>query len=153
MELIFSFAPPLILLITGYVVGKSIEKKHFKLLISGEESNPEMILMTVEDFPDEWEVRECGVTIGSVVISLDYYKRVLSTVRAVFGGSLKEYEPLLARARREALLRMKNEAVARGYDHVVNIRLETARLASSRGDGKRTAGVEIVAYGTGLKLA
>lgn len=152
MEVLFSVGGPLVLLITGYVVGKSLEKKHFKLLMAGEESNPEVILMTVEDYPEEWEVRECGVIIGSVVISLDYYKRVVSIVRALIGGSLREYEPLLARARREALLRMKNEAVGRGYDHVVNVRLETARLASSRGEGKGTVGVEIVAYGTGLKL-
>ena len=70
----------------------------------------------------------------------------------LFGGRVKSYESLLDRARREALLRMKEEAVARGYAAVINVRLETTRMASSRRKGKATAGVEILAFGTGLEL-
>jgi uncharacterized protein YbjQ (UPF0145 family) len=88
-----------------------------------------------------------------VVVSHDYYRRVVGVLRKVVGGRLKVYEPLLARARREALLRMMNNARAQGFHHVVNVRLETARLANSRRGGKGTAGVEVVAYGTALELA
>jgi hypothetical protein len=35
----------------------------------------------------------------------------------------------------------------------VNVRLETSRLASARGNGEGTAGVEMLAFGTALKLA
>lgn len=62
------------------------------------------------------------------------------------------HEPLLDRARREAMLRMTEEARSQGYDAVYNVRLETSRLASSRGDGKGTAGIEMLAYGTAVKF-
>ena len=39
-----------------------------------------------------------------------------------------------------------------GYDAVVNVRLETTRMANARRGGQGTAGLEILAYGTGLKL-
>jgi uncharacterized protein YbjQ (UPF0145 family) len=60
------------------------------------------------------------------------------------------FEPLLERGRREALVRMKAEAAARGHDTVINVRLETTVLANSGRDGKGTAGVEILAFGTAI---
>jgi uncharacterized protein YbjQ (UPF0145 family) len=90
---------------------------------------------------------------GSIVISLDYFKRVIAGLKGLVGGRITTYEPLLERARREALLRMIESAKAQGYDAVINVRLETSRLANSRGDGKGTAGVEMLAFGTAIKLA
>jgi uncharacterized protein YbjQ (UPF0145 family) len=97
-------------------------------------------------------VASADLVQGSIVISVDYFKRFLAGLRAIFGGRIRSYEPLLDRARREALLRMTEDAVSRGFDAVVNVRLETARLASSRGNGKGTAGVEMLAFGTALEL-
>jgi uncharacterized protein YbjQ (UPF0145 family) len=48
---------------------------------------------------------------------------------------------------------MKGVAHARGYDTIINVRLETATLASARGNGKGTAGVEILAFGTAISLS
>ncbi|MGB5331529.1 MAG: heavy metal-binding domain-containing protein, partial [Woeseiaceae bacterium] len=64
----------------------------------------------------------------------------------------KTYEPLLERARREALLRMTESAREQGYDAIFNVRLETSRLANATRDGKGTAGVEMLAFGTAVKL-
>ena len=89
---------------------------------------------------------------GSIVISLDYFKRVIAGLRGLVGGRIKTYEPLLDRARREALLRMIEQARERGYDAIFNVRLETSRLANSTRDGNGTAGVEMLAFGTAVKL-
>ena len=62
-------------------------------------------------------------------------------------------DSMLDRARREAMLRMIEDARRDGYDAVFNVRLETSRLANSRGDGKGTAGVEMLAFGTAVKFA
>lgn len=110
-----------------------------------------MIVTTCRTPPPDWKAESSGLVSGSVVISLDYFKRFLAGLRALVGGRIKSYEPLLDRARREAILRMKEEARSRGYKAVFNVRLETSRLASSRRNGKGTAGVEIIAFGTGLK--
>jgi uncharacterized protein YbjQ (UPF0145 family) len=90
---------------------------------------------------------------GSVVVSVDYFKRFLAGLRGLVGGEVKSYGTLLDRARREAVLRMKEEAIRKGYDAIVNVRLETSRLASGRRDGKGTAGVEMLAFGTAVKRA
>ena len=152
MELILSVGLPAVLLVVTYFTGPSMEIRHDRLLTAGAQSSRHMAIMTIEDFPADWQVARVHVVIGSVVVSHDYYKRVVATLRKLVGGRIREYEPLLARARREALLRMTNRAIEQGFDHIVNVRIETARLASSRRDGKGTVGVEVVAYGTALEL-
>jgi uncharacterized protein YbjQ (UPF0145 family) len=47
---------------------------------------------------------------------------------------------------------MIEDARSQGYDAVFNVRLETSRLANSGRDGKGTAGVEMLAYGTAVKF-
>ena len=103
--------------------------------------------------PDDWSAASSTLVSGSVVISLDYFKRVIAGLRGLVGGRIKTYEPLLERARREALLRMTESARRDGYDAVFNVRLETSRLANSRRDGNGTAGVEMLAFGTAVKFA
>jgi uncharacterized protein YbjQ (UPF0145 family) len=88
---------------------------------------------------------------GNVVVSVDYFKRFLSGLRMIFGGRVKAYESLLDRARREALLRLKETTVENGYHALINVRLETSRMANARG-AEGTAGVEVLAFGTALKL-
>ena len=66
---------------------------------------------------------------------------------------MTSYESLLDRGRREAILRLKEAAFERGYNAVINVRLETSRLASSNRKGEGTAGVEILAFGTAVKFA
>ena len=61
------------------------------------------------------------------------------------------YETLLDRGRREAILRMRERAQSQGYDGVLNVRLETSQLASTRPDGQGTGGIEILAFGTAVK--
>jgi len=48
---------------------------------------------------------------------------------------------------------MTESAREQGYDAIFNVRLETSRLANSRGDGNGTAGVEMLAFGTAVKFA
>ena len=64
-----------------------------------------------------------------MVVSLDYFKRFAAALRIIFGGRIKAFEPLMDRGRREAILRMKQDAVAAGYDAIINVRLATSRIA------------------------
>jgi uncharacterized protein YbjQ (UPF0145 family) len=87
---------------------------------------------------------------SSVVISADYFKRFLAGLRAIVGGRITAYEPLLDRARREAVLRVREHARARGYDALINLRLQTSPVASAFGR-KEAAGMEVLAYGTAVR--
>ncbi len=150
-ELFVRLGVPILLLVVGYALGGWIENRHFQDIRRREAVlRPAIPTMTFETLPTGWMAEKSGLVSGSVVISLDYFKRFLASLRALVGGRIKSYEPLLDRARREAQLRMLESARDQGFDAVINVRLETSRLASSRGKGEGTAGREILAFGTGI---
>jgi uncharacterized protein YbjQ (UPF0145 family) len=111
-----------------------------------------VLAVTIENLPPDWQVESGELVMGNVVISQDYFKRVAAGIKGIFGGNIGVLEPLLERARREALIRMKGVAHARGYDTIINVRIETATLANARRGGKGTAGVEILAFGTAISF-
>lgn len=142
-----------VLLVVGYTSGHIAERRHFEDIRAREQRMVGMAVSTIRALPTGGEVAGAALVSGCVVISLDYFKRFLAGLRALFGGRIRAYEPLLDRARREAMLRMREDAQHQGYDMVINVRLETSRLASTASNGKGTAGVEILAFGTAVKLA
>ena len=142
-----------VLLLGAWISGGILERRHMKGLLLLESGSRDVLAVTIEDLPPDWHVESSELVMGNVVISQDYFKRFAASIKGIFGGNIRVFEPLLERARREALIRMKGVAHARGYDTIINVRIETARLASSRRDGKGTAGVEILAFGTAISLA
>lgn len=150
--LALNFGLPLFILIVAYFVGNSIERKHFRQIISREKALHGFPVTTMQTLPSDWQVGRVEMVTGSIVVSLDYFKRIIAGLRGLVGGRIKTYEPLLERARREAMLRMIERAKKGGYDAVINVRLETSRLANARGNGKGIAGVEMLAFGTAITL-
>ena len=148
-----NFGLPILILIFAYFVGSRIEKKHFENIRRREADARNFPVVSFRTMPEDWNVGSSNLVTGNIVISLDYFKRVIASLKGLIGGRIKTYEPLLDRARREAMLRMIESARAQGYDAVINVRLETSRLANARRDGKGIAGVEMFAYGTAIKFA
>ena len=151
--LVINIGIPILILMLAYFIGNFIEKKHFKSIREREAESKAFPVVTFDTMPDDWRVNRSDMVSGSIVVSLDYFKRVIASLRSLIGGRIKTYEPLLDRARREAVLRMIEDAKSQGYDAVFNVRLETSRLANARGDGKGIAGVEMLAFGTAVKFA
>ena len=152
MELLVLLVTP-VMVLGAWISGGMLERRHLKSLLLLESGSSGVLAITIEDLPPDWHVESCELVMGNVVISQDYFKRVAASIKSIFGGNIGVLEPLLERARREALIRMKGVAHARGYDTIINVRIETATLASSRGNGKGTAGVEILAFGTAISLS
>ena len=150
--LALNFGVPLLILIVAYFVGNFIEKKHFRQIIRREKALHGFPVTTMQTLPSDWQVGRAEMVTGSVVVSLDYFKRIIAGLRGLVGGRIKTYEPLLERARREAILRMIERAKKDGYDAVINVRLETSRLANASGNGQGIAGVEMLAFGTAITL-
>ena len=142
-----------VMLLGAWISGSILERRHQLNLLLLESGSRGVLALTVEDIPPDWHVERSDLVMGNVVISQDYFKRFAASIRGIFGGNIRVFEPLLQRARREALVRMKGVAHARGYDTIINVRIETSRLANSRRDGKGTAGVEILAFGTAISLS
>ncbi len=143
---------PILALLLAYFTGSYLERRHFAKIRKREDDNFGFPVVTFDRMPADWDAASSRLVSGSIVISLDYFKRVIAGLRALVGGRIKTYEPLLERARREALLRMIEAARQDGYDGIFNVRLETSRLANASGDGKGTAGVEMLAFGTAVKF-
>ena len=152
IELIVNFGLPLAIIVTAYFIGSYIERRLFASIISREAALHGFPVVTFDTMPQEWSAASATMVTGSIVVSLDYFKRVIAGLRGLVGGRIKTYEPLLERARREAVLRMIESARDDGYDAIFNVRLETSRLANARGNGEGTAGVEMLAYGTAVKF-
>jgi uncharacterized protein YbjQ (UPF0145 family) len=153
MGQLITLGSPIFLLLLTYFIGSRREANHYKSIREREAATKNMVAVNLPRLPCDVEIVRAGIVMGSVVVSHDHFKRFLAQLRIIVGGRIKSYEPLLDRARREAVLRMKEQALARGHNTVVNVRLETSRLASSRRGGKGTAGLEMLAYGTALTLS
>jgi uncharacterized protein YbjQ (UPF0145 family) len=140
---------PFILIGIGYYAGRVAEKNHFKSIRMREEGFAHIPVTTKKTFAEGRAVAETQLCVGSVVVSIDHYKRLLAGLRNIFGGEVGAYSPLIDRGRREAILRMKEKCPdAHMY---VNLRLETATMF--KGEGKSTGSVEMMCYATAVKFA
>ncbi|MBL6991515.1 MAG: heavy metal-binding domain-containing protein [Bacteriovoracaceae bacterium] len=134
----------------GLVFGVLAEKKHYASILQREKNTLNFPVVTIKSMLKKNDVVESSnVAVGSVVLAFDYFKRFVAGFKMILGGRLTTYESLLDRARREAILRMKENAG--DADMLINVRLETSTI--SKGRAKRGAGaIEVMAYGTAVKL-
>ncbi len=153
MEFFLNFALTPTMLLGAWISGRIIENRHLNNLLLLESGSSDVLAVTIEDLPPDWHVESCELVMGNVVISQDYFKRFAAGIKGIFGGNIRVLEPLLERARREAMIRMKGVAHAHGYSTIINVRIETSTMANSRRGGKGTAGVEILAFGTAISLS
>ncbi len=138
-----------VLISLGYFFGRFAEKKHFKSILLREEQLLDLpATSSKHPFTNPNGIEKSQLVTGGVVISVDYFKRMLAGLRNLFGGNIQAYETLLDRARREAILRMKESCP--GATEIINIRVETSSI--SKGKKNQVGCVEVLAYGTAIYL-
>lgn len=140
----------LVFLAIGYGFGGLNEKRHFKSIFSREEQLSDILLFDSK-LPPALGSTGGELVSGSVVVSVDYFKRFVAGLRLLFGGRLSTYESLLERGRREAVLRMKESAKLKGCSQVINIKFET--MSISKGAGGALGSVEVLVYGSAIKAS
>ncbi len=138
----------LTLLALGYLVGQSVEKRHYRSIRQREKHLRRILAIATKFIPDDMPVEKTRLVTGSAVISVDYFKRFVAGLRNLVGGRVGGYESLIDRARREALLRMKDEARRMGANKVFNVKMETSSIYKGRKDS--IGSVEVLAYGTAI---
>jgi uncharacterized protein YbjQ (UPF0145 family) len=137
------------LIILGFWAGTFVEKKHYKSIKNREQKFLNLPAVTSKNVLEEnAQVEKAILVTGSAVISIDYFKRFLAGLRNLFGGEIISYETLIDRARREAVLRMKEDSV--GADIILNLRIETSSI--SKGAKKSLGSIEAIAYGTAITI-
>jgi len=137
----------LVLLVSGYIVGRIAERRHYRSIIAREKDMANVMVFT-NRFPPLTQQASQALVTGSVVVSEDYFKRVVPGLQSLFGGRLRAYESLLDRARREAVLRMKQEARDKGAKMIINVKFQTFSIPGRNPNS--FGAVEVMAYGTAL---
>ncbi|WP_017663299.1 YbjQ family protein [Baaleninema simplex] len=141
----------LVLLGIGYVFGVLAEKRHYKDIKKRER---ETVFLPVASFGAKQplpDARDAMLFSGAVVISSDYFKTFVMTLRNLIGGRVIAYESLLDRGRREALLRVKEQAIQWGAREILNVRYETSTIGGGASGRTGPVSIEVIAYGTGIR--
>lgn len=144
-ENLLIFSLWLVPILLGLVFGRWIEARHFRSIAEREQAVLQLPATSLRAPLNPGQVARSQLVHGSVVISIDYFKRALGALRGLIGGPVQSHETLLDRARREAVLRMKERC--KGAHEIVNLRIETCSLAGANGS---IGSVEVIAYGTAL---
>ena len=143
----------IVLVALGYFAGSYAEKKHYKSIIAREKqylSLPVVNFKTLYNTENK-KIKQAYLVHGSAVISIDYFKRLFSILKNIFGGSISTYESLVDRARREAVLRMKEQAFGKA-EIILNLRIETASISSNANNKNNVGSIEAYAYGTAIEF-
>lgn len=144
MELYFT----VFLIALGYFFGKRAEANHFRSIEEREQQFCQLPTIALKKpLEQDGELVQMELVSGCVVISIDYFKRLLASLRNIFGGNLNSYESLVDRARREAILRMKEQRPH--ASQIINVRIETSSVFKTSKSGA-VGSIEVIAYGTAV---
>lgn len=133
---------PIAVLIVGAVTGRVIERRHLASL-ARREQRPAPLVTDVAATPAGMVVHDARLVFGEVVLGADRGKEFVSILRNLVGGEVHSLQKLLSRARREARLRMLDEARAVGADLVLNVRFEMCEVGGQAAD--------VICYGTAVR--
>ena len=131
--------------LAGWLLAVWFERRHLRSL-SARELPLQNIRVNNLKNPPPCEPEASTLVIGSVVVAHDYFRTIVITVKRLIGGNIGHYERLVQRGRREALIRLKEEADLRGLDMLINVRFGTSTIS-----GSFLHAIEMVAYGTGIR--
>ncbi len=142
------FILPWLPVIIGGVVGAFQERRHLEEMTYREQRFVGMTVSDLKTPPPGMRVERAELVEGSVVIAADHFKSLCAKFRKFFGGEFASLQRMQERARREAILRMKERAHAIGATAICNVRMQACTISGKRQG--TVAGSEIIAYGTAL---
>jgi len=102
--------------------------------------SPPMIITTTEHIPEARVVKTLGQVFGLTVRSRSLGGNIVALLKSLIGGEIRSYVKLNEDARRQAIDRMVENAVAMGANAVTMMRFDSTEMGRSMS--------EIVAYGT-----
>ncbi len=102
-----------------------------------------MLVSTMNDIPGYTITEVLGEVFGLTVRSRNIGSQLGASFKSLVGGELKGMTKNLAASRHEVMVRMVEEAEARGADAVIAFRFDTSEMG--------TNWTEICAYGTAVK--
>ncbi len=139
----------LILLVITYFTGTIIEKKHFESIRKREIAliKKPIVNFGAKTWNTNKKIKKIELVTGECVISGDYFKNFVASLKNLFGGRLTTFESVLDRGRREAILRMREKAI--GANFIINTRIESVMINDNYGK-ESVPQCAIIAYGTAI---
>lgn len=141
----------ILLIIVGvtYVTGTIIEKRHYKDIIKREIAliKKPIINAGAKTWNFKKKIKKIELVTGEVVISGDYFKNFAATLKSFFGGRLTSFESVLDRGRREAILRMRENA--KDANFIINAKIESVMI-NDYYTNNSVPQCAIIAYGTAI---
>lgn len=150
--LVFALLITVVPLYFWYRLGKHFELKHYASIKEREARFNSLPFSPSDTLDETRHVESMLLVTGQVVIGSDPFKRYIASLVNIIGGRISVFEAPLDRARREAVLRMKERAAQIHADEVINFRMDTMSIGNS-GSNEPMGIVEVVAYGTAIKYA
>lgn len=138
-----------VFLVISYFTGMWSEKRHNRSLEAREKDLGRLPVVSDADLEHLPVPERVEFVSGSIVLGADYFRHKLSQLVSLFGGNIAQLERLLVRARREAYLRMRQNAGA--ADVIADLRYETTMISDNT-SGKLPV-VEVYVYGTAIHFA
>jgi uncharacterized protein YbjQ (UPF0145 family) len=144
-DLLLTVGVTLVMLVLFGSVGKARERRHFERIRNREQELAYLLVKNTRTTDPGFTPTNASLVIGEVVVGSDYLKTFLTSIRNLFGGEMRSFATIMERTRREALIRMLDEAQRRGARAVINVRFETSEVG-----GPRLPAAEILCYGTAI---
>ena len=141
---------PAAVLFVGWLVGHLSETKHERSLALREEALKDIDTTDLRN-PPGYNGAEgpCALVSGEAVVASDTFKSWVFGFKNIVGGESKTFTRLFDRARREALLRMKERARELGCDAVCNVRFDSADIGGNAAGAKKKGSNMAVALVSG----
>lgn len=132
----------------GYGIGMGVEQYHYFTLEKREKELEGISTSNLRQPPES--ASDSALVSANVALSADTLRYFSILFRRLVGGRIRRYERVNDRARREAIVRLKQATLAMGRNAIYNVRIQSSRITTSR-RGK-SAAVEILAYGTAMRV-
>ena len=141
---------PALVLFVGWFVGHLSETRHELSLAEREEALRDIEATDMRN-PPGFAAAEgpCMLVSGEAVVASDTFKSWVFGFKNIVGGESKTFTRLFDRARREALLRMKERARELGYNAVCNVRFDSADIGGNAAGAKKKGSNMAVALVSG----
>jgi len=96
------------------------------------------------------DITSSGIVWAGVVFGPSHWHLLIGYINNLIGGSIDTFQKVVSAGRAEAMQRLRESAIANGWDDVINVRIDTADMAP-QGAKSSVKAVEVFAYGTGVK--
>lgn len=144
MEILIQVGIVVLLLVIGGGFGYFREQLHLRRLDEREAEQSNIVVTDLRQPPPGMRPEHATLVVGDVVVATDYLKRFLASLRNILGGEMRSYRRVMDRGRREARLRMLDEAASTDADLVINVRFATSIIMQGA--------AEVICYGTAVRL-